>query len=105
MFYGKLVHSSVTDSDISIEGYNLFRNDRLERRGGGLLCTQKISFITKRRRDFEVNGLECIWLEIHHQKDKYLIGTFYRPRNSCVRIWDLIEQSIELASDPILVIL
>ena len=53
----------------------------------------------KRRPEFEILGVECVWIELVDKDEKYLIGTFYRPPNSNNEIWERIEQSIELACD------
>ena len=76
-----------------------FRNDRPNRVGGGVVVYCKNYLISKRRNDLEPKGLECVWIEVITNKDKYLIGTFYRPPNSDNNLWNLIEHSIELAND------
>ena len=92
------LNQNISDKEISLEGYNPpFRNDRSDRLGGGVIVYCKNTLYSKRRTDLEPNGLECIWIETTLNKEKYLIGTIYRPPNSNNHTWDLIEHSIEQA--------
>ena len=54
----------------------------------------------KRREDFEINGISCIWLEISQNKGKsFLIGNMYRPPDSRVEYNDRFEDFLENASE------
>ena len=88
------------NTEVFLEGFTPpFRNDRLDRGGGGVIVYCNDSLYCKRRNDLEPKDLECVWIETTIKNEKYLIGTFYRPPNSNNNIWDLIEHSIELAVD------
>ena len=51
----------------------------------------------KRRIDLEVQGVECIWVEINLKSNrKVMFGLFYRPPNTSAQIDSLIEESIDL---------
>ena len=94
------MNPTTLDSEIELPGFNPpYRNDRLDRHGGGVIVYCKDFLVAKRRVDLEIRNTECVWIEFSLKKEKYLLGTFYRPPNSTQMIWDSIEQSIELAID------
>lgn len=49
--------------------------------------------------DLEINGIECLWIELRIQNKQILYGTFYRPPNSSSLISSNFENSIVLAHD------
>ena len=59
----------------------------------------KNSIYSVRRQDLEYNNIENIWIEVNTFKNKFLIGLFYRPPNSTAEFWDILEDTIENASD------
>ena len=71
-----------------IDGYQPpFRKDRLEKRGGGILCFVKNDVNCIRRIDIEDNNIECVWVEIKPKNAKsFLVGSIYRNPDSKV-IW------------------
>ena len=94
------LNPTTLDSEIELPGFDPpYRNDRLGRHGGGVIVYCKDFLVAKRRVDLEIRNTECVWIEFSLKKEKYLLGTFYRPPNSTQMIWDSIEQSIELAID------
>ena len=93
------LNRSVTDEDVNIDGYNLFRKDRSFNSYGGLNLYVKSHIFCKRRSDLEIVDTECIWLELVLQNKHMLFGLFYRPPNSPASTLDKIEQSIDLAID------
>jgi len=64
----------------SRDTYHLpFRCDRIDRLGGGVIVYDANTFLNVvRRRDLEVQGLECVWVLLKHRKDTILLSTFYR---------------------------
>ena len=42
----------------------------------------------------EINGIECIWIEVVLNKKSLLFGLFYRPPNSSADVYSNIEESI-----------
>ena len=89
----------VSDNDISMNGYTLYRRDRRGDNHGGICVYAKSTIYSKRRTDLELLDLECIWLELHCNHRKMLVGTFYRPPNSPSATLTSIETSIGLAFD------
>ena len=70
---------SVTDNEISIDGYNITRNDRAST-GGGVCIYIKNNISYNRRTDLEKEDLEGVWIDICLKKTKpILICCLYRP--------------------------
>ena len=71
--------SNVRHDNLEIPGFHpLFRKDRGSH-GGGVACYVSSNLIAKRREDLEVPGMECLWLEIRSNNNKFLLCTCYRP--------------------------
>lgn len=88
----------IDDSDIMIDGFHKpLRFDRSNKKGGGIIAYISNSVYFKPRPEFIVNGLECIWFETCLKGKRLLIGTFYRPPDSDLSIWQKIEHSIDIA--------
>ena len=70
---------SITDSDISIEGYNVYRHDR-SRNGGGVCLYVNSGLNCNRRADLENDNTEAVWvhLQLTHKKS-VLVCSLYRP--------------------------
>ena len=89
----------VLDEDIEIENFDLFRRDRPGDHHGGICVYVRNNIFCRRRNDFELPNIECVWVEVSFKNKKHLIGTFYRPPNSLNAIFSSIEDSIGLAFD------
>ena len=76
-----------------------FRKDRVENFYGGVIIYVKENITCKRRLDLEIDGLECIWLEIKLKNKTILLSLVYRPPNSPAQTLADIENSIDLAYD------
>ena len=76
-------HEELTDSELEITGYQIFRRDRPQGiRGGVAVCTRN-DLKVLRRHDLEDSRIEGLWVEIFQPKShSFLIGTFYRPPTS-----------------------
>jgi len=55
------------------------RRDRHNDAHGGILVFVKSDIFVVERGDFEVNDIECLWLELRIKGRSILVGTFYRP--------------------------
>lgn len=63
-------------------GYTIFRRDRVEREGGGVLIAVKVNLDCRRRSDLET-GLEMLCVELNLAcSSKLLISVIYRPPDS-----------------------
>ena len=95
------LNGATDDSDIEFDNYNTpERKDRTNDSYGGVIVYVKKDIAYSRRTDLEVDGVECIWLQIHISTATHLLfGLFYRPPNSNA-IHDLnMENSLHLAID------
>jgi len=92
------LNSETPNNNISLNTYlPPFRCDRNNRIGGGVMVYVKDYINAIRRSDLEVQGIESVWIEIKHRKNRILLGTFYRPPNLANENWLKIEHSIDLA--------
>ncbi len=86
------------NEDILIPNFNPpFRCDRQNRIGGGVAIYVRDSLFAKQRNDLSINGLESLWIELHIDHRKLLLGGIYRPPNSNNTEWNLLEESIDRA--------
>jgi len=70
---------SVTNSEISIDGYCVVRLDRC-RNGGGVCMFIRKDLAFSPRHDLHSDKIEALWIEILLPKTKpILVGTIYRP--------------------------
>lgn len=81
---------NIPDELISLEGYNLIRNDRKCARGGGILVYYKSNLTCKIltfSKNDTLNTTEFLLIEIHCNREKFLLGVFYNPpRVNCSEI-------------------
>jgi len=87
----------ITDGELTIPHFRLYRKDRRRQTGGGVAIYCHESLTVRRRRDLESNSLEILWLEVHANSDHILIGCCYRPPNMLVDYWDAVEQNFAQA--------
>ena len=92
--------SAVKDEDLLLQLFNSpERKDRVGDRYGGVIVYIKEGIHYKRRKDLEVRGVECIWVEIINKHKHILFGLFYRPPNTDSILYSNIEDSLHLAVD------
>lgn len=89
--------SSVSDGEVAIQPFTLYRRDR-GNRGGGVLVYVPESCYSRRRGDLEKDDIEAIWVEVHLQKSTILLCNIYRPPNSAVTVFDSFSEMLESAS-------
>lgn len=71
---------SVSDSEIEIPGFDLYREDRPDQSYGGVAIYAKSSLRVRRLDGQPKNDvIEQIWVEMVHRKTKTIIGTIYIP--------------------------
>ena len=56
------LHNNIDDDQIAINGYTIYRKDRLHGRGGGVCMYQLQEIPGNRRTDLENPNYECMWL-------------------------------------------
>jgi hypothetical protein len=86
---------TVCDSDIFIDGYTLFRNDRGGRGGGVAIYVQNNVKFLDRSITLQ-NEIEAVFVEVETQSNdpNILLSCIYRPPNSSPEIYDSIVDYI-----------
>lgn len=92
------LHPDVSDSEIfpDFNNYNLYRQDRVGRRGGGVLIG-----IKKSLSSFSIptnSSLEIAWAGCTTATKRILIGACYRPPAADPKFTDNLRQSLEMAT-------
>ena len=82
-------------TEVGLEGY---RKDRRNQRGGGVLVYVPESFLSWRRIDLEMEGIEAIWIEIRFQKREVLMCTAYCPPGASRAVIGRICEMFEVAT-------
>ena len=96
--------SSFTDADLEIHDYNIFRRDR-SRQGGGVCIYVKTHLKCNLVSDMGIS-IESLWLSLYMDKEKFIVGSVYRPPSSDSlyneHILDEIEKLKNLCDNVIL---
>ena len=71
---------NISNDDISLPGYSIFRNDRSSI-GGGVAMYVNDQLPSKPKLNLQHQDIESIWIETEISKKKILVGTYYRPPN------------------------
>ena len=83
---------SVTDREVEIPGYDIYRVDRLNKNGGGICVYVLQSFKTEYYKDLSyisASGFHQLWLKIQIRNLKSIvICTTYRPPNTPLSCFD-----------------
>ena len=96
------------DNDMHIDGYNVFRLDRIkDMEHGGILCYIKNGTSCKQISDLDDDIVEAMWLELNLPQTKpILLGTVYRPPDSKAeylsRIDSLFQECTNLYDDVVI---
>ena len=85
---------TVSDGEVAIPGYRLFRRDRKEKLGDGI-CIFVHCSLTARQLPISHENLEMLWIELSLRKQKITIGCLYQPPNSSVQLWSDLEDALE----------
>ena len=94
------LNHSTPDRDIKLDSINIpLRKERVESSYGGVAVYIKKAVHYERKTDLEINGLECVWVELNIIKKKDMYGTFCVPPSSPTAVWLSLEISIELSLD------
>ncbi|KAK3082416.1 hypothetical protein FSP39_020964 [Pinctada imbricata] len=90
----------VSDDEISIDGYQLFRRDRSSH-GGGVAVYVSDKLHVQRIHELENDNILCeyIWIKIVSGNTCFFLCTVYRSPSSNANFWDSLEYSIDTAVD------
>ena len=70
--------TAVSDDDIGLDNYNVYRKDR-QGRGGGVCIYVNALLPCRRRSDLETDNLEVVWIEVLLLPKPVLVAAAYRP--------------------------
>ena len=86
---------SITNAEISVQGYRSVRRDR-NRCGGGLIVYIHESLNFTERKDLHATSLElvCIQIDLPHQKP-FIFISWYRPPDCNIHVFDLFEEVLQ----------
>ena len=87
---------SITNGEVTIPNYKLYRKDITSQQGGGVSIYYHNTLQVHRRPDLE-NELELIWLEIVDHGYRTLLGCGYRPPEKPVTYWTAFHNSLQAA--------
>lgn len=73
----------------------VYKKDREGCSGGGVMFVVPQHLPCRRRQDFEVAGLEALFIEISHKRGKVLFGCVYCPPATRVTSYTLLNDSLE----------
>ncbi len=86
---------TVSDGEICIPGYKVYRKDR-NRNGGGVVVYVNQNLRVTRRKDLDSTSLEAVWLEIRERANqRALIGVCYRPPSSDLSFMTELSDTIQ----------
>ena len=89
--------SSDSKQDLNINNYHaILRKDR-STHGGGVAVYISNNYICKRRQDLEIANIECLWVEIRSNNNKFLLAVCYRPPNAETEFWEYLQYMLDLA--------
>ncbi|CAH8481634.1 unnamed protein product [Schistosoma intercalatum] len=91
--------SDTTDTFLQIDTYELFRCDRVIKKGGGCLVYVSKNLRAETYSDHVLSKLpESIWLTVHTHECKILIGCIYRAPNTPSSTDTIISESFAQAA-------
>ena len=86
-------------AEINIPGYNLYKYDRTEKKGGGVAIYIRDTITCHLRSDISTNPTnESVWIEITGEGDNVLLGTVYRAPDLSKESGNYLWQEINKAS-------
>ncbi|CAB3979236.1 partial [Paramuricea clavata] len=90
---------SISDEEVNIEGYNLYRKDRC-RSGGGVAIYTRDVLNAREMSQFVPKDIEAVCLEIVKHKTKpMLVTSIYHPPNSKADFMDALENYFHLLDE------
>jgi hypothetical protein len=89
------------DSTLELKNFNgPHRLDRPDGKAGGVMAWVRDTLITKRKKCWELDGIELMWLELRTSNQKFIVGTAYRPPGGDNKstFWDDLQISLSLVA-------
>ena len=100
------LHSKIDSKNVSIDGYQIYRRDRVSKVGGGVAAYVSKKYKVKVIKELcqPVGGIEQLWLQIKQTgKMKIMIGVVYVPpqiartKNCTESIYPMISTSLAMS--------
>ena len=93
------LNNNMSSSQLSIDGYDFIRKDRISGgTGGGVGCYIRKDINWQRRTDLESNEIEGMWIEMFIQKScSLLICILYRPPDTSKHLSNDFEDQFDVA--------
>ena len=91
------LHEIIADNEVSIDGYDIVRRDRLlnGRNGGGVCFFVRSNINYNVRKDLVFDQLESLTVEISKPRSKsFIVATWYRPPNSRFELFSDFESFV-----------
>ena len=89
---------SITDAEVAVDNYTIFRKDRGSRGGGVAIYIPQLVRCF-RRLDLELDDVEALWVELRTNNElPILVGIAYRPPNAPVNVIDKLCDMHETAT-------
>jgi hypothetical protein len=94
-----MLNASISDADVSLPGYSVYRSDRQHSQGGGVAVYVIDHLpVSSLSSDVSTNDVESLWLSIGSFKSSlinFAFGCFYRPPSSPSSSVSVLCSSIE----------
>ena len=82
-----------------LPGFNMFRQDRVDKSGGGVLIAVKECLDVTRRTDLKIDGVEVLVVQLSKAHNKpVILYVFYHPPGSSSHDLEILNSS--LLSNP-----
>lgn len=76
-------HKDITDSHLNLRNYKLFRNDRKNKKGGGVAIYCKVNLNVNLLSKSDGSEVEFLNVEIYDNRTKIFISCVYNPNRNC----------------------
>lgn len=95
----KHLDSSIQNSELPVEGFNVFRKDR-NKFGGGVAIFVQSNIPCKLKQNLICYDIEAIWIEVHVPYMKpVLVGCCYRPPDAHLDYLTCLGEMLDNVSD------
>lgn len=90
------LHANSNTSTLQVEGYqNIIRLDRVGGNWGGVAVLVANHLYVSVNHDYNVPGLELLWVRIRHRNKVFMLGICYRPPSATTEFWEKLQDSID----------
>ena len=84
--------NTISDGEVQIPGYRLFRHDRQGKAGGGVcICVHHSVKVRLLPLGHLCSEIEMLWIAVTLGKVDYNVGYLYRPPNAPAHFWSDLD--------------